>query len=78
MFLYASANRDEREFPDPDRFDVRRRAPRMLSFGAGTHACLGTHVARLEGRITFETLLARMPEYEVDLERAVRLRTEFV
>jgi cytochrome P450 len=78
LFLYASANRDEREFPDPDRFDVRRRAARMLSFGAGTHACLGTHVARLEGRVTFETLLARMPDYEVDLDRAVRLRTEFV
>jgi cytochrome P450 len=78
LFLYASANHDEREFPDPDRFDVRRRPPRMLSFGAGTHACLGTHVARLEGRIGFETLLARMPGYEVDLDRAVRLRTEFV
>jgi hypothetical protein len=78
LFLYACANRDEREFPDPDRFDVRRRPERILSFGAGTHACLGTHVARLEGRLTLETILARMPEYEVDLERAVRLRTEFV
>jgi hypothetical protein len=78
MFLYASANRDEREFPDPDRFDTLRRPPRILSFGAGTHACLGTHVARMEGRITLETLLARMPRYEVDLANARRLRTEFV
>ena len=78
MFLYASANHDEREFENPDAFDIRRRPPRILSFGAGTHQCLGTHVARLEGKITLETLLARIPEYEVDLENAVRLRTEFV
>lgn len=78
MFLYASANRDEREFEAPDRFDVRRRAPRMLSFGAGTHACLGTHVARLEGKVTLETILARLPAYEVDLEGAELLQTEFV
>ncbi|MDJ0868759.1 MAG: cytochrome P450 [Myxococcota bacterium] len=78
MFLYASANRDDREFENPDVFDVRRRPERILSFGAGTHACLGTHVARLEGRITLETLLARMPEYTVDLDRAEKLRTEFV
>ena len=50
----------------------------MLSFGAGTHQCLGTHVARTEGRITLETLLARMPDYEVDLAGAERLETEFV
>lgn len=78
MFLYASANRDPREFERPDEFDIARRAPRMLSFGAGTHACLGTHVARLEGRITLETLLARAPNYEVDLSRAERFETEFV
>jgi cytochrome P450 len=78
MFLYASANRDEREFRNPDVFDVKRRPERILSFGAGIHACLGTHVARLEGRITFETLLARLPDYEVELDRAKRLDTEFV
>jgi cytochrome P450 len=78
MLLYPSANRDEREFASPDVFDVRRKPPRILSFGAGTHACLGTHVARLEGRITLETLLARMPAWNVDLGRAERLRTEFV
>jgi hypothetical protein len=78
IFLYPSANHDEREFPDPDVFDIRRKPPRILSFGAGTHQCLGTHVARLEGRITLEGILARIPEYEVDLDRAVRLRTEFV
>jgi hypothetical protein len=78
IFLYASANRDEREFADPDRFDVGRRPQRILSFGAGTHQCLGTHVARMEGRLTLESILSRIPDYEVDLERAIRLRTEFV
>ena len=57
LFLYASANRDEREFPDPDRFDIARRPPRILSFGHGTHACLGIHIAKAEGRIALEELL---------------------
>jgi cytochrome P450 len=78
VFLYASANRDPREFDDPDRFDIARRPARILSFGAGAHQCLGTHVARMEGRVCFEEILARFPEYELDLDHAVRLRTEFV
>ena len=78
IFLYASANRDEREFDDPDVFDIARKPERILSFGAGNHACLGTHVARMEGRVCFETILERYPEYGLDLDRAVRLRTEFV
>jgi cytochrome P450 len=78
IFLYASANRDPREFSDPDRFDVARRPARILSFGAGAHQCLGTHVARMEGRVCLEEILARFPDYELDLARAVRLRTEFV
>jgi cytochrome P450 len=77
LFLWASANRDEREFPEPDRFDVQRRAPRILSFGTGAHMCLGAHVARLEGRILLEEVLARMPEYAVDEGNLVRLRSEF-
>jgi hypothetical protein len=78
LFLYASANRDPREFPDPDDFDIARRPPRILSFGHGTHACLGIHVAKAEGRIALEELLRRDPEYEVDLAGGERLRTEFV
>ena len=76
-FLWASANRDEREFPDPDRFDVARRAPRILSFGTGAHMCLGANAAKLEGRVLLEELLARMPEYQVDEASSVRLRSEF-
>jgi cytochrome P450 len=78
IFLYASANRDELEFDDPDRFDIRRRAQRFLSFGAGHHACLGTHVARMEGKVCLELMCERFPEYEVDLANATRFRTEFV
>ena len=78
LFLYASANRDPREFPSPDEFDIARRPPRILSFGHGTHACLGIHVAKAEGRIALEELLRRDPEYEIDLAAAERLRTEFV
>ncbi len=78
MFLYLSGNHDEREFPDPDRFDILRRPPRILSFGYGPHSCLGVNVARLEGRLCLEELLSRHPEYEVDLEGSERLLTEFV
>ena len=76
--LYPAANRDEREFPDPDRFDIHRKAPRILSFGQGIHLCLGMQVAKLEGRLCLEALLSRMPEYEVDLDAADWFRTDFV
>jgi cytochrome P450 len=78
LFLYSSANRDDREFDDPDVFDIERKPPRILSFGAGTHACLGLFVAKMEGRVCLEETLRRIPEYEVDVERVERLRTEFV
>jgi cytochrome P450 len=78
LLLYPSASRDENEFPDADRWDLHRRAPRTVGFGHGTHACLGRHVARLEARVALEEILAVMPDYEVDLAGATRLYTEFV
>lgn len=78
LFLYASGNRDEEEFEDPDVFDIERRAPRILSFGHGIHRCLGANVAAMEGRVLLQETLARIPDYEVDLEGAQRLWTEFV
>jgi cytochrome P450 len=78
MFLFASANRDEREFPNPDVFDIARRPPRFLAFGCGPHLCLGMHVARLEARVGLEEFFARVRDFEVDTARAERLRTEFV
>jgi cytochrome P450 len=70
--LWASANRDEREFPDPDRFDIDRRIDRHLAFGHGIHFCLGAALARLEARVVFEELLAVMPDYTVAEERIER------
>jgi len=78
MYLYASGNRDEREFDQPDLFDIHRRPPRILSFGSGPHQCLGRHIARMEGRVALETLLPALGDYEIDEDRAVRLQTEFV
>jgi cytochrome P450 len=78
MLMWASANRDEREFEAPDEYRMTRRPPRMLAFGHGIHMCLGKHVALLEARLALTELLSRIPDYEIDLEAAVRNRTEFV
>jgi len=63
--MYASANRDERVFEDPDRFDVRRSHNHHVAFGFGTHFCLGANLARLELRVLFEELLRRIPDYRL-------------
>jgi len=68
MVLFASANRDDRRFPDPDRFDIDRRAREHVAFGHGIHFCLGAALARLEARIAFETLFARMRDFRLDAE----------
>ena len=69
MLLYASANRDEREFgPDGAACDVTRRVKRQLAFSYGPHHCIGAAAARLQARITLEELLARCPDFEVDGE----------
>ncbi|WP_433671976.1 cytochrome P450 [Nocardia sp. CA-136227] len=61
---YTSANRDEDVFADSGRFDIRRNPNPHLSFGLAQHFCLGVHLARLEGRVFFEELLARFPKLE--------------
>jgi cytochrome P450 len=63
--LWGSANRDPREFDAPERFDVTRQIPRHLALGQGVHFCLGANLARLEARVAFEELLARLPDYRL-------------
>jgi cytochrome P450 len=78
VLLYTAANRDEREFPDPDRFDIHRNPPRSLGFSHGTHACIGLHVARKEGEVAIQEILSRFPNYQVDEARLQKYSTEFV
>ena len=70
IMLIGAANRDYRQFPpDGDVFDIHREAGQHLSFSVGTHYCLGSALARLEGRIALEEILKRFPEWDVDLSR---------
>jgi len=63
--IYTAANRDPAVFDDPHRFDTTRNPNPHLSFGIATHFCLGVHLARLEGRVFFEEVLARWPAIEL-------------
>ena len=69
LVLKGSANRDERVFENPERFDITRDAPH-LSLGYGIHYCLGAALARLEGRVALDEVLQRFPEWEVDTDGA--------
>jgi len=68
MLINGSASRDERFFPDADRFDIdrERKVGYNLNFGYGIHSCLGAALARMEGRMALETLLDLIPNYEID------------
>jgi cytochrome P450 len=70
MLINGAANRDERAFPDPDRFDIdrERKVGFNLGFGYGIHSCLGAALARMEGRIALDALLDLIPRFEVDHE----------
>ncbi|MDE3087222.1 MAG: cytochrome P450 [Acidobacteriota bacterium] len=70
LLLVGAANRDERRYPDGDRFDIGREVGKHLTFGHGIHSCLGAALARLEGRIALDEVLDRFPEWEVDLAGA--------
>jgi cytochrome P450 len=75
LLLIGSANRDERVFERPDAFDLRRDASAHLSFGRGTHFCLGAALARLEARVALEEVQRRIPDYEIDERGLVRVHS---
>ena len=78
LLLNASANRDERKFKDPDKFDIRRKIDQTLTFGHGLHFCMGSHLAKLEGRVALQEVLKRFPAWRVDWDKAKQARTSTV
>lgn len=77
ILLIAAANRDPREFDEPDRFIWNRKARRMLSFGVGPHFCIGIHLARLEGQIMLREFLSRVGRFTVEPEAGHWATSEF-
>jgi cytochrome P450 len=78
MMLVGAANRDDRKYPNGEQFDIHRKIGSHLTFGFGTHFCLGAALARLEGRIALEEVLKRFPEWDVDLANATLSPTSTV
>ena len=78
LLLTGSAGRDERHYPEGERFDIHRTFDNHVSFGYGIHFCIGAALARMEGRIALEEVLARFPDWRVDHGAAVRLHTSTV
>ncbi|MBI3214962.1 MAG: cytochrome P450 [Mycobacterium sp.] len=79
LMLVGAANRDHRRFPpNGDVFDIHREQRSHMTFGAGTHFCLGNALARLEGRVALEEILTRFPTWEVDWPNAVKSQTTAV
>jgi cytochrome P450 len=77
LLLNGSANRDERHYPDGERFDINRRGSH-LSFGQGLHFCLGSSLARMQARVALEEVLKRWPDWEVDYSNAEMAHTSSV
>jgi cytochrome P450 len=77
-FIVASANRDELHWPDGETFNIRRPIAQHLTFGIGSHYCLGAALARLEAKVAMEEFLSRFPTWEVDWEKAALSSTSTV
>jgi cytochrome P450 len=77
LLLNGAANRDGRQFDDPDRFDIHRNATH-LSFGQGLHFCLGSALARMQARVVLEEVIKRWPDWEVDYDNAKKAHTASV
>jgi len=78
MVQFGSANRDERQFGDPDRFDIDRHPQSHLAFGQGVHFCLGASLARLEARVAFEALFERCRDFRLDEQEIPLVESFFV
>jgi cytochrome P450 len=78
LMLVGAANRDERRYEDPDRFDIHRNIGQHLTFGYGIHFCLGAALARLEGRVALDEVLNRFPDWEIDYDNMVKAHTSTV
>ena len=74
VLAFASANRDEERYPDPERFDVTRKPSRHFAFGAGVHTCVGAALARLQMRIALQTLIERLPDLSLAPDQRVPVR----
>jgi cytochrome P450 len=77
LLLNGSANRDERRYPDGERFDIRR-GDTHLSFGHGLHFCLGSALARMQARVALEEVIRRWPDWQVDYANAGKAHTSSV
>ena len=75
LLLVGSANRDERIFPEADRYDLDRDTKALVSFGSGRHFCMGAPLARLEARIALHELVSRVKSYDVDPDGIVRVHS---
>lgn len=78
FLLLASANRDDRKFPNPDRFDVTRNPQDHVAFGYGIHYCLGAPLARLEGRLALDSLLFDCPPFTCTREHLPQIASIIV
>jgi cytochrome P450 len=78
LLLVGAANRDERRYDEPDRFDIRRDLSQHLTFGYGLHFCLGAALARLQGRVALDEVLDRFPDWEVDYDNTKMAPTSTV
>ena len=65
LMMYGSANRDERQYPNPDEFDVMRPNADHLTFGRGVHLCVGHNLAKLEGQTLFAEMADRVERFEL-------------
>ena len=74
LLVTGAANHDDRQYADPEAFDIHRTSDRPVGFGFGVHLCIGAALARLETRVAFDELLTRFPEFGIDESGVVRMR----